>query len=438
MKKQLVILGAGESGVGAALLAKAKGYKVFVSDKSEIKPNFQKELIEANIEFESGTHTIERILKANEVIKSPGIPEKADVIKAIREKGINIIGEIEFAFRFTKGKIIAVTGSNGKTTTTNLIYHLLKTNGSNVEMGGNVGFSFARLVMNENEGNALIYVLEMSSFQLDDCQKFRPDVAVLLNITPDHLDRYDYKFENYIASKFRVAMNQKSSNQLIFNGLDENITGFLTSNPVKSKKIKIAKGFFKKGDLIVDKQVFPMGKSGLKGQHNMFNAACAVRAAMIFGADLGKLQTGLETFQTPPHRLEFVKTVDEIDFINDSKATNVDSVFYALDAMTKKVVWIAGGTDKGNDYSPLFSLVKKKVRAIVCLGADNSKLLETFKDFNKKMVETRSAKDAVKAGKKLARKGDVVLLSPACASFDLFKNYEDRGAQFKEAVLQLK
>ncbi len=292
--------------------------------------------------------------------------------------------------------------------------------------------------MKEEPKDAPIYVLEMSSFQLDDCQRFRPDVAVLLNITPDHLDRYGYQFENYVASKFRIAMNQKSSNQLICNGMDATVVSYLKDHPVKARKVRVGKGFFKKGKLVVGSHEFDMEKSSLKGQHNLFNAACAVRAAMAFGADYEKIQHGLETFKTPPHRLESVRTVGEVEFINDSKATNVDAVWYALDAMTKKVVWVVGGTDKGNDYAPLFKLVKKKVRAMVLLGADNSKLIEVFKDFKKKTIEARSAADAVKAARKLARPGDVVLLSPACASFDLFKNYEDRGDQFKKAVNELR
>jgi UDP-N-acetylmuramoylalanine--D-glutamate ligase len=438
MKKKLVILGAGESGIGAAILAKSKGFDVFVSDGGEIKAIHQEVLNKEKIKFESGKHTIELILTASEVIKSPGIPEKAEIVQAIRAKGINIIGEIEFASRYTKAKIVAITGSNGKTTTTILVSHLLKTAGLNVQMGGNVGTSFARLVAEKDLGDDPIFVLELSSFQLDDCQKFRPDVAILLNITPDHLDRYNYEFKNYVASKFRISMNQKASNALIFNGLDAAVTRFLKENPVKTRKQKVGKGFFKKGNLVVGDLEFPMEKSALKGQHNMFNAACAVRAAMIFGIEKSAIQLGLDTFETPPHRLEFVRKFDEVDYINDSKATNVDAVWYALDAMTKKIVWIVGGTDKGNDYAPLFSLVKKKVRAIVFLGVDNTKLQTVFNNFNKKIVEAKSAKEAVLAAKKLAKKDDVVLLSPACASFDLFKNYEDRGAQFRENVLLLK
>ena len=454
MKKRLVILGSGESGTGAALLAQYLGYDVFVSDKGAIKSEFKVELDEAGIAWEENQHTLDKILNASEIIKSPGIPEKSDVMKAVRTKGINVIGEIEFGYRYAgKCQIVAITGSNGKTTTTELTYHLLKTAGLDVRKGGNVGNSFARMALEDIKNHRgaeakRVFVLEISSFQLDDIQQFRPKIAMLLNITPDHLDRYDYKLENYAASKFRVTMNQGRGDKFIYNGFDPIVASHpvvatyrVTSSHLVStdnpKQIAIRKGFFKNGQIKVGKGSFGMASSALRGPHNMFNAVCSIRAALLLGAESDKIQAGLNTFVPPPHRLEKVAEIGGVTWINDSKATNVDSVFYALQAMDVPTVWIVGGQDKGNDYSPLLKLVKKKVKAIVCMGVDNSKILSVFGGMKKPIVETGSAKEAVAVAAGFAAKGDTVLLSPACASFDLFKNYEDRGAQFREAVLQI-
>lgn len=449
MKKRIVILGSGESGTGAALLAQHLGYDVFVSDKGAIKPEYKTELDAAGIAWEENQHTLDNILNANEIIKSPGIPEKTEVMQAVRAKGINVIGEIEFGWRHAgKCQIVAITGSNGKTTTTELTYHLLHTAGLSVRKGGNVGNSFARMVLDDigqkqTANSQRLFVLEMSSFQLDDIQQFRPKVAMLLNITPDHLDRYEYSLEKYAAAKFRVTMNQRRGDVFIYNGFDpvvksQAVTSSHRLTTTKPREIAIRKGFFKNGQIRVGKDAFSMTSSALRGPHNMFNAACAIRAALLLGADATKIQEGLDTFVTPPHRLEKVAEVNGVTYINDSKATNVDSVFYALQAMDAPTVWIVGGTDKGNDYSPLLKLVKKKVKAIVCMGVDNSKIVPVFGKMKKPLVETRSAAMAVEAAAGFAAAGDVVLLSPACASFDLFKNYEDRGAQFREAVLKLK
>jgi len=445
MKKRIVILGSGESGTGAALLAQRQGFDVFVSDKGAIKDEYKKQLDAHGIAWEEGQHSMDKILKASEIIKSPGIPEKTEVMQAVRAKGINVIGEIEFGWRYAgKCKIVAITGSNGKTTTTELTYHLLKTAGLNVRKGGNVGNSFATMVnvnedleKGEGKNGERIFVLEVSSFQLDDIQKFRPNIAMLLNITPDHLDRYDYKLENYARAKFRITMNQKRGDVFIFNAFDPVVKEFMTGT--KAKKVLIRKGFFKNGQIRIGrKYAFDMTRGNLRGPHNMFNATCAIRAALLLGAESGKIQEGLDTFTPPPHRLEKVAVVNGVTYINDSKATNVDSVFYALQAMDTPTVWIVGGQDKGNDYSPLFKLVRKKVKAIVCMGVDNSKIVSAFKKFKKPMLEARSAEEAVRVAAGFAEKGDTVLLSPACASFDLFKNYEDRGEQFREAVLKLK
>lgn len=442
MKKRIVILGSGESGTGAAKLARFLGFDVFVSDKGPIKESFKQELEEAGIPWEENQHTLALILNADEIIKSPGIPEKTEVMKAVREKGINVIGEIEFAYRYAgKCRIVAITGSNGKTTTTELTWHLMHEAGLNIRKGGNVGNSFARMVMEDRQTGHIkvkdrAFVLEVSSFQLDDIQQFRPTIAMLLNITPDHLDRYEYKLENYAAAKFRISMNQRRGDKFIYNGYDPVIKD--NWKDTGAKKIAIRKGFYKNGVIRVGKWQFDMSQSALKGPHNMFNAVCAIRAALLMGAEPLAIQKGLNTFETPPHRLEKVAVIQGVTWINDSKATNVDSVFYALQAMEAPTIWIVGGQDKGNDYEPLLKWVKKKVIAIVCMGVDNSKIIKAFKGLKKPMVETGSAQEAVAEAAKLAKEGDTVLLSPACASFDLFKNYEDRGAQFREAVKALK
>ncbi len=418
--KKIVVLGSGESGVGAAILAKQKGFDVFVSDKGQIKENYKIELEKHAVPYEEGAHDEARILSADEIIKSPGIPDKAPLVMAAVQKGIPVISEIEFASRFSDAFTIGITGSNGKTTTTNLVYHILKTAGKDVAMGGNVGYSFARLVA---EAPRSIYVLELSSFQLDGIVDYRPDIAILLNITPDHLDRYDYKMENYVASKFRIAMNQKPADKFIYNAADEQILGFLNKNKIAPEKTGIEKVLFENEKLTVGKAVFDFSKSKLKGIHNYFNATCAIHAAWA----------AIDTFQPVPHRMDPLTVIEGVEFINDSKATNVDSVLMALQSMNKPLVWIAGGQDKGNDYAPLTELVKNKVRSIVCLGVDNQKIIDSFSKLCP-IVETRSATGAVEAAFEMAKPGFVVLLSPACASFDLFKNYEDRGDQFKAAV----
>ena len=445
-KKQIVILGAGESGTGAAILARQLGHAVFVSDKSPIKAEFKQQLDEAGIEWEEGQHTMDRVLAADEVVKSPGIPENIDLMRRIRAKGIPVIGEIELGYRHAGPcTIVAITGSNGKTTTTNLVFHLLKMAGLDVRMAGNVGKSFAEIVAEDiqtgrHRDKQRIFVLEVSSFQLDDIATFRPDIAILLNITPDHLDRYGYEMANYIRSKFRIAMHQRRGNLFITNANDPNIGNFLKENPdhVRCRMQKVRRSDFKNGYVHIGRNMaFDLASTTLKGPHNGFNAACAIRVALRLGARQGEILEGLATFSPPAHRLEKVAETNGVLWINDSKATNVDSVFYALKAMDRPTVWIVGGQDKGNDYAPLLPLVRKQVKAIVCLGVDNSKILAAFSGLKKPMVEARSAVEAVQAADRLADEGEAVLLSPACASFDLFKNYEDRGEQFKSAVLAL-
>jgi UDP-N-acetylmuramoylalanine--D-glutamate ligase len=442
MKKQIVILGAGESGVGTAILAKKVGYDVFVSDKSPIKPAFKDDLIKYGIEFEEGKHSMDKILGVREIIKSPGIPEKTELMQAIRAKGIQVIGEIEFGYRYAgKCTIVAITGSNGKTTTTHLTYHLLKHAGIDVQMGGNVGKSFAELVADALDTHPpAVYVLEVSSFQLDDIQKFRPNIAVLLNITPDHLDRYEHSMAYYAASKFRIAMNQKRGDLMITNADDEQVRTFLLDHPdwVKCKMDLVRKRDLKNGYVrIGQKLAFDVSGTALHGPHNRFNAACAIRIALRLGVEHHKIEEGLFYFKTPPHRMEKIGAVNQVTYINDSKATNVDSVYYALMSMDRPTVWIAGGVDKGNDYTPLLPLVRKHVKAIVCLGTDNHKITDAFKKLKKPIVETQSAEAAVLAAAQFAEPGDTVLLSPACASFDLFHNYEHRGDQFRTAVEKL-
>ncbi|MDX1943567.1 MAG: UDP-N-acetylmuramoyl-L-alanine--D-glutamate ligase [Saprospiraceae bacterium] len=432
--KNTVILGGGESGVGAALLAKKLGHHVFVSDKGSIAEKYKEELNKNAIPYEEGEHTLTRILEADEVIKSPGIPDKVPVIQAVVAKEIPVISEIEFASRHTDSTVIAITGSNGKTTTTKLTFHMLETAGFDVAIGGNVGYSFARLV---SEAKKAYYVLEISSFQLDNTQKFRPDIAMILNITPDHLDRYDYKLENYINSKFKIIENQSKEDLFLYNDNNENIINKLKNIKLAPKGVAISEEMISGDHVVVGNSRFDMSKTQLRGKHNYMNALFAIHAAKALGAKDEAIQKGLETFVNVAHRMELVATIKDVEYINDSKATNVDSVFYALQAMTKPTIWIVGGQDKGNDYEPLFPFVREKVKAIVCMGADNSKLLQVFGDFGKPILEAGGAKEAVEMSTKLARSGDTILLSPACASFDLFKNYEDRGNQFKDAVLKL-
>ncbi|MEO1258732.1 MAG: UDP-N-acetylmuramoyl-L-alanine--D-glutamate ligase [Bacteroidota bacterium] len=433
---KITVLGAGESGVGAALLAQSLGFEVFVSDTGKIKENYERELADKGIPKEEGKHTWTNICDSDLIVKSPGIPDATPLILKLIAQGIPVISEIEFASRYTTADIIGITGSNGKTTTTRLTYHLLKTAGFNAAIGGNVGVSFAR---NITENKYDYHVLEVSSFQLDGIVSFRPNVAILLNITPDHLDRYEYKMENYVRSKFRIAMNQRENDMLILNADNPAIQRFMNSDRFRKsdhlpRMIKVFEDFGSTRFLKVGESEFDMQQCVLKGQHNFFNATCAILAAKSLDIKDADIQQGLNTFVNDPHRLELVANINHVDYINDSKATNVDSVFQALQAMEKPIVWIAGGTDKGNDYSPLLKVAEEKVKALICLGKDNQKLLEVFSPLIKNIEETRSAKEAVERATIYAEKGDVVLLSPACASFDLFKNYMDRGEKFKAAV----
>jgi UDP-N-acetylmuramoylalanine--D-glutamate ligase len=446
MQHKLVILGGGESGIGAALLGKKQGYDVWLSDAGPIKPGYKQELFDNGIEFEEGQHTAEKILAADEVMKSPGIPEKNEMVKQIRARGIPVISEVELAFRFKgNSKIVAITGSNGKSTTTALIYHICQTAGLDCAMVGNIGISFAKQVAEDPKA---LYVVEVSSFQLDDIKEFRPDIAVLLNITEDHLDRYEYRFENYVNSKFRIIENQTDQDYFIYCDDDEVILQKLPlltihTNPLPfSMKHDVKKGGYIKGDQMMlriqeERVSMSIYDFALKGKHNNYNTMAAGIAAATLGIRKEKIREAVKNFHSLEHRMEFVAMVRGVEFINDSKATNVNSTWFALESMNKPTILILGGTDKGNDYGLIADLVKDKVKAIVCMGADNKKILEAFKDKVPVMVETDSAKKAVNASFKLAAKGDVVLLSPACASFDLFKNYEDRGTQFKEAVKEL-
>jgi UDP-N-acetylmuramoylalanine--D-glutamate ligase len=446
MNKRLVILGAGESGVGSALLGKQQGYDVFVSDAGTIKSNYKQELIDNKIDFEEARHTEEKILNANEVMKSPGIPDKNEMVKKIRGKGISMISEIELAYRF-KGdsKIVGITGSNGKSTCTSLIYHICKTADLDCALVGNIGFSFAKHVAADPKP---LYVAEISSFQLDGIKDFRTDVAVLLNITEDHLDRYDYKFENYIESKFRIIKNQQAGDYFIFNADDEVIMEYLQkhiteTNPLPfSMKQEFNKGGWIKNDqmmlkVLEERVSMSIYDFALKGKHNQYNTMAAGIAAATLGIRKEKIREAVATFHSLEHRMEHVATVRGVEFVNDSKATNVNSTWYALESMEHPTVLILGGIDKGNDYSLIEDLVKEKVKAIVCLGIDNAKIHKAFENIVPIVVDTDSAHAAVRQSFRLSQKGDVVLLSPACASFDLFKNYEDRGKQFKEAVREL-
>ncbi|MDZ4795654.1 MAG: UDP-N-acetylmuramoyl-L-alanine--D-glutamate ligase [Bacteroidota bacterium] len=446
MGKRFIILGGGESGVGAALLAKQQGYDVFLSDGSSLTNEYRNDLLEAGIDFEEGQHTESTILAAEEVMKSPGIPEKATIMKKIRAKGIPVISEVELAYRF-KGasKIIAITGSNGKTTTTALTYHICKTAGLDCALVGNIGDSFAKRVA---ENPSSLYVVEVSSFQLDDIKTFQPDIAILTNITEDHLDRYDYKFENYINSKFRITMNQQPGDYFIYCADDEVTMKYLNQFNIHSNQLPISMkrelpngAFIKDGDMYVrtgqDFTNMSVFDFALKGKHNQYNTMAACVAATTLDIRKDKIREAVQNFQNLEHRMEHVATVRGVEFINDSKATNVNSTWYALESMTKPTVLILGGVDKGNDYSLIDELVKEKVKAIICLGKDNRKIHEAFGNTMSTIVNTATAAEAVHAAFHFAGKGDVVLLSPACASFDLFKNYEDRGNQFKQVVKEL-
>jgi UDP-N-acetylmuramoylalanine--D-glutamate ligase len=441
----LVILGAGESGVGAAILAKAKGWRVFVSDGASIKPYFQEELGSHGVEFEAEQHTMDKILAADLLIKSPGIPEKTALMQAIRAKGIKVISEIEFAGYYSSAKHICITGSNGKTTTTMWCYHILKKAGLNVGLAGNVGQSFAKQVATAHYD---YYVLELSSFQLDDMYDFRADIAILTNITPDHLDRYNYQMENYVRAKFRILQNQTAADFFIYNADDATITSqlkqFQTTTQLLPFSMNVAQnpgGFADQKQLYINinKQQLTMSihELALKGKHNTQNARAAGIAARLVEIRTDIVRESLQDFVNVEHRMEFVAKVNGIEFINDSKATNINAAWFALESMEKPTVWIVGGVDKGNDYSELFELATQKVKAIVCLGLDNQKIIEAFKDKVEVIVEAKSANEAVSFAYQLAGKDDAVLLSPACASFDLFSSYEDRGQQFKQAVRML-
>lgn len=444
--QRLVILGGGESGVGTAILGKKQGYEVFISDFGKIKDNYKDVLKQYDIKWEDEKHTEYLILNADVVMKSPGIPEKTPIVKKLLEKGIPVISEIEFTTQFTTAKTIGITGSNGKTTTTMLTYHLLKSGGLNVGLAGNIGKSFAWQVAEESYE---CYVLELSSFQLDGCFKYRPDIAIITNISPDHLDRYEYKYENYIASKFRITSNQKENDYLIYDADDEAISIWLQQNETKAKLIPFSltqtfeNGAFIKNDdtmdIIINNEEFEMKTEevSLEGKHNMKNAMAAASVAQLMKIRKQTIRESLSNFQGVTHRLEKVLKIQNVQYINDSKATNVNATFFALDSMTVPTVWIVGGVDKGNDYTELMSLVREKVKAIICLGVDNKKIIDAFGNVVDMMVEVDNMRDAVITAKHIAEKGDAVLLSPACASFDLFQNYEDRGNQFKVAVQNL-
>ncbi|QIX62782.1 UDP-N-acetylmuramoyl-L-alanine--D-glutamate ligase [Hymenobacter sp. BT18] len=452
MSKKIVILGSGESGVGAALLAQAKGYDVFVSDGGPLKPAYREKLDKAGIRYEEGQHTLAEILQATEVVKSPGIPEKAPVVQALREKQIPIISEIELAGRYTRARCICITGTNGKTTTTLLTYHLLKEAGLSVGLAGNVGFSLAEQVI---EDPFDYYVVELSSFQLDDTHDFQPWVSVLLNITPDHLDRYDYSLELYAQSKLRIMRNQDSAGYFIYNADDENIQRYFQAalRPVQQLPFSLHRrpdyhlaGYYTEETTVcVDLQPGYYSKteeistaaSPLIGQHNRQNMLAALLCARVAGVEAAQIEAALATFHNADHRLQPVGQINGVRFINDSKATNVEAAWYALDGIRQPIVWIAGGTDKGNDYTTLIPLAQSRVKALICLGVDNAKLGEAFGAVVPHLEETQSVSYAVRRGLELAQPGDVVLLSPCCASFDLFKNYEDRGRQFTTAVQAL-
>ena len=442
---RIVILGGGESGVGSAVLAKTKGFDVFLSDMGKISEEYVAMLEKWEIPFEQGRHTEELILNADEVIKSPGIPSTAPMVQKLEERGIGIISEIEFAGRYDQAKKICITGSNGKTTTTSLIYHLLCQAGLNVGLGGNIGKSYAYQVATEKFD---IYVLELSSFQLDNMYDFKADIAIITNITPDHLDRYGYKMENYVKAKFRVTRNMSSDDCFIFCSDDEITVNHLNQIVMKAKmlpftqKEKVEEGAYVDGDRMIvrfknEEYDMYLQELALGGKHNVYNSMAAALAAKAMDIDNEVIRDGLASFQAVEHRLEKVLSIRDVLYINDSKATNVDAAWYALECQSKPVIWIAGGTDKGNDYSTLLPLVKEKVKALICMGVDNRKLHESFDEAVKWTYDVTSAEEAVKLADSLAAPGDVVLLSPCCASFDLFKNYEDRGRKFKEAVRNL-
>lgn len=443
--KRLVILGGGESGVGTAILGKQKGYQVFVSDKGEIKKKYKDVLKHFGIDWEDQKHTEEVILNADLVMKSPGIPDNVPLVKELMARNIPVISEIEFAARYTEATIIGITGSNGKTTTTMLTHHIMKEAGLHVGMAGNIGDSFAKMVAEESYD---FYVLEISSFQLDGIIDFKPHIGVITNITPDHLDRYDYDFQKYVASKFRIAENQTSKDYLIYDADDETIQTYLEDHSINSIKLpfslqqEVAKGACIKNKKIVittEQNTMEMRTDSLalEGSHNLKNTMAASTAAKLIGIRKEVIRDSIQNFQGAPHRLEKVLKIHHVQYINDSKATNVNATYFALESMKTPTIWIVGGVDKGNDYKVLMPLVREKVKAIICLGLDNTKIKEAFGNVVDLMVETYAMSEAIKVAYKIAERGDTVLLSPACASFDLFKNYEDRGNQFKEAIKNL-
>lgn len=444
-KQKIAILGAGESGVGTAVLGKKEGFEVFVSDFGKIKEKYKQVLLHHEINWEEEGHTETKILSADIVMKSPGIPDSASIIVQLKEAGVKVISEIEFASGFTKATIIGITGSNGKTTVATMMHQILKDADKNVSLAGNIGKSFAEQVASEEFEE---FVLELSSFQLDGIEKFAPHIAILTNLSPDHLDRYDYKYENYIDSKFRIIMNQSKDDFFIYDADDEMILKWISEHQIKSQllpfslKKELKKGaYIKNNEIIItiDNTPFtmPIAKLGLQGQHNVKNAMAASTASKLLGIRKETIRRSLENFQGVEHRLENVLKINNVRYINDSKGTNVNATFYALDSMEAPTVWIVGGVDKGNDYSELFALVNEKVKSIICLGVDNEKIVKAFGNVVDILVETHSMEDAVQVAYRLSEKGDNVLLSPACASFDLFENYEDRGRQFKNAVRHL-
>lgn len=440
----IVVLGGGESGVGSAVLAKKQGFEVWLSDAGTISQKYKDVLLKYDIAFEEGTHTEEKLFDAKEIIKSPGIPDTVKLIQLCRQKGIAVISEIEFASRYTDAKIVGITGSNGKTTSTLLTYHIFKKAGLNVGMAGNVGKSFALQVA---ENHFDVFVLELSSFQLDGCYEFKPTIAMLLNITPDHLDRYEYKMENYVASKFRITQKQTEDNYFIYCADNKETTNWLKDHPIKAKNTpfsiqhKIEEGAELDNDTINininSTLTMSIHELALQGKHNIYNSMASAIGAKLFGISDDIIRESLSDFQNVEHRLEPVLKISGIEYVNDSKATNVNSTWYALDSMSTPTVWIVGGVDKGNDYTQLLPLVRNKVKAIICLGVDNKKLHQTFDNEVEVITDAASMSEAVKKAYSLGKRGDTVLLSPACASFDLFENYEDRGRQFKQAVREL-
>lgn len=442
---RLVILGAGESGVGTALLGKKEGYEVFVSDFGSISEKYQQILNNEEIEWEQQQHTESKILNADVVVKSPGIPDKAPIVKKLHEKGIKVISEIEFVYQFAKNTSIAITGSNGKTTTTMLTYHLLKQEGLNVGLAGNIGESYAKQVAIDPEK---LFVLELSSFQLDGNIDYNPHIAIITNISPDHLDRYEYKYENYIASKFRITMNQTEKDYLIYDADDEAINNWLKNNQTKAqlvpfsltKKFEIG-AYLEDNNIIAminnEKMTVPVAEIAIEGKHNVKNAMAATLVAQMMRVRKQTIRESLSSFQNAEHRLEKVAKINKVQYINDSKATNVNATYFALESMNTPTVWIVGGVDKGNDYDELMTFVHEKVKAIICLGIDNTKIINAFSPIVDIIVEASSMEEAVKLASKASEEGDTVLLSPACASFDLFTSYEDRGTQFKNEVQKL-